>query len=210
MCGQRTGRKPHADGNEIPSPSHRSYFGLLVRRLASVLARGLDQTPAQLPGDAGEGSKEGGLEKATPPGTRHGGVEVGRLLGREAVGTLAIGAFGGLNRSPQLLPDGAAQEAADGMRLPACRLHQLLQCDAAGPFQQVEDLGRFAAVAGRGGFLRRRGLSGRLRLGRRHGGASFGNTGLCGRSCGCGLGLFLRNRGRHFERSPLERHLAPS
>jgi hypothetical protein len=197
MCGQRTGRKPHAVGNEIPSPSHRSYFGLLVRRLASVLARGLDQTPAQLPGYAGESSEEGGLETATPPAPRA-WRRLAAVLLVEAIGALAVGAFGGLSRSPHLLSERAAQEAADRMRLPACRLDQLLQCHAVGPLQQVENLGCFAAVAGRGGFLRGRGLSVRLRLGRRHGGASFGDTGLCGRSCGCGLGLFLRNRDKSF------------
>jgi hypothetical protein len=67
----------------------------------------------------------------TPPGT----AALGSKLFGEAVTALAVGAFGGLNRSPHLLPERAAQEAADRMRLPAGRLHQFLQCYASGPFQ---------------------------------------------------------------------------
>jgi len=52
------------------------------------------------------------------------------------------------------------------MRLPAGSLDQLLQGDAAGPFQQIEDLGRFAAGAGRSSFLGAGGLVGRLAFGR--------------------------------------------
>src|SRR6266404_5472515 len=39
------------------------------------------------------------------------------------------------------------------MRLPTGRLHQLLERGAAGPFQQVEHLGRFAATARDGSLL---------------------------------------------------------
>ena len=35
-----------------------------------------------------------------------------KLLGREAVDALAVGAFGGLNGSPHLLPECSAQKAA--------------------------------------------------------------------------------------------------
>ena len=58
-----------------------------------------------------------------------------------------------------------AQEAPDRVRLPRGRLHEFLQRNAAGPFQQIEDLCRFAAAVGRTvGFLRASGLSGRLGL----------------------------------------------
>jgi len=55
VCDQRRGRKQHADGDEIPSPSRTGGTGLPVRRLARVLAGRLGQTPDVLPGDAGEG-----------------------------------------------------------------------------------------------------------------------------------------------------------
>src|SRR5712691_7514288 len=84
---------------------------------------------------------------------RHGGAGVRRLFG-DAIGALAIAAFEGLNGSPPLLPDCAAQKSAYRVRLPAGRLYELLQADSAGPFQQVKDLGRFAAPAGRGGLVR--------------------------------------------------------
>src|SRR5712691_657877 len=54
MCGPKEGQK-HADGNEIPSPSHTGGAGLPVRRLAGMLVGWLGQTPDVLPGDAGKG-----------------------------------------------------------------------------------------------------------------------------------------------------------
>src|SRR5437879_10611562 len=95
------------------------------------------------------------------------------LLGRDAVGTLAVATLEGLDGSPHLLSDRARQKAAYGMRLPAGCLHKLLQRGSAGPFQQLENLGRFAAAAGSDGLLGASGLSGRFGLGRRGVGAAF-------------------------------------
>jgi len=125
----------------------------------------------------------------TPPGAKRPAVLGGQLLGSEAVGALDVGVFEGLDGVARLLAQCAAQKAADRMRLPAGSLHEFLQCHAAGPFQQVEDLRRFAAGAGGSDFLRARGLSGRLGLQWRGVGASYGNAGLLGCSCVYLLGL---------------------
>src|SRR5882672_2893049 len=47
-------------------------------------------------------------------------------------------------------------------------LMDMFKGGAAQPFQQIEDFGRFAATASRGGLLRSSGLAGRLGLGRRN------------------------------------------
>ena len=66
MCG----RQKHADGNEIPSPSHTGCAGLPVRRLARVLVGRLGQTPDVLHGDASISTRLGALsEKASNIGT---------------------------------------------------------------------------------------------------------------------------------------------
>ena len=49
----------HADGNEVPSPSHSGGGGLVVGRMAGLLTGGMGQIPAVLSGDAGEGSASG-------------------------------------------------------------------------------------------------------------------------------------------------------
>jgi hypothetical protein len=85
----------------------------------------MDQTPAQ---HADENSKEE-KGKGRNAGTRD----------RQPV----------FRRHPgSQFPSGTAQEAADRIRLRAGRPPQFLQRDAALPFPEVEDLGRFAAVAG--------------------------------------------------------------
>src|SRR5712691_6276224 len=122
---------------------------------------------------------------------------VRRLFGSDAVGAFSVAALEGFNRRSPLLPECAAQKAADRVGLPSGRLREFLQGDAAGPFQQIDDLGRFAAAAGSDGFLGARGFSGWLALGRRNGGARFGNTRLRRRSRDVFF-LFLRNRVGHF------------
>src|ERR1019366_3007095 len=76
------------------------------------------------------------------------------------------------------------------MRQPAGGFHQFFRSGAAGPFQQIEDLGGLAAIAGSlglgkpglgaafGRLLGRRGLAGRLGLGRRNVGATWRSAGL--------------------------------
>ena len=51
-------------------------------------------------------------------GAGHDGALVGQSFGRDAVGALAVAAFEGLNRSPPLLPECAAEKAANRVRLP--------------------------------------------------------------------------------------------
>src|ERR1035437_2790378 len=51
--GRRSKHK-HADGNEIPSPSHAGRVRLAVRRLAGLLAGGMGQIPAAFSGDGSE------------------------------------------------------------------------------------------------------------------------------------------------------------
>ena len=75
------------------------------------------------------------------------------------------------------------------MRLPRGRLHEFLQRNAARPFQQIEDFGRFAAGLGRnGGFLAASGLSGRLGLDGRRLCAPFPGTGLRGGAAAVSVG----------------------
>jgi hypothetical protein len=73
----------------------------------------------------------------------------GILLGREAVRAISVAAFEGLNRRPHLLADRSAQETTHRVWLPAGKLRELFQSDAAGAFQQVEDLCPFCCRRGR-------------------------------------------------------------
>src|ERR1700677_3619751 len=104
----------------------------------------------------------------------------------------------------------AVEEAADAVSLPASGFDQFLQCDATGPLQQIEDLGSFGPAAGGSGLLGAGSLVGRLGFRRRDVRGPFGNTRFRSRLGGCSLGLFLRNRSSHFERSPFLRLLLPS
>jgi hypothetical protein len=93
-------------------------------------------------------------KRETPPGkypaarTGRGGPD----LGFHGITALPILALGGGHSQPHFLANGARQEAADGMRLPAGGLDQFLRRNAPWPFQQVEDLFRLAAMAGAGGL----------------------------------------------------------
>src|SRR6266851_3435586 len=139
------------------------------------------------------------------------------VLGFDRVGALSVLALGGGDDQPPFLAYRAGQEAADRMRKPACGFHQFLRSGAAGPFQQVEDLGGLAAVAGSfglgnlglgaalGRFLCGRGLAGRLGLRGRDVGATWRNSGLLVRfqllaACrGCGVALFFWNQLGHLQ-----------
>src|SRR6266478_424803 len=70
MGEPRRAGKSHAAGNQIPSPSHSGGTGLLVRRLAGMLAGRMGQTPTLLPGDAGENPLQGALGGPDPCLTR--------------------------------------------------------------------------------------------------------------------------------------------
>ena len=87
-------------------------------------------------------------ERATPPGEsrRRDVIGIGKASALHGVRALPVLALDGLNR-PHFLADRAGQEPAHGMRLPPRRLHQRLGGHAAGPFQQVQDLGGLATLA---------------------------------------------------------------
>src|ERR1035437_6825051 len=52
---RKRSKHKHADGNEVPSPSHPGGVGLAVRRLGGVLVGGMGQIPPAFSGDGGEG-----------------------------------------------------------------------------------------------------------------------------------------------------------
>ena len=143
-------------------------------------------------------------KRATPPGRSPAAREgqCRRDSGFERVGSFFALAFCGRERQAHFLPDCSGQEPANGMWLPARGFHQLFQSGTAGPLQQIQDLGCFAALAGaigrlrqfrtlwlfspllgRGGHLSRLGLAGR-------------NTGLPWRGVGRFGGLRRPGQGR--------------
>jgi hypothetical protein len=151
-------------------------------------------------------------ERETPPGESPAarGVRNEWKSGFDGVSAISLLCLGGRHSQSHLLADRTGQESPDGMRLPARRLHQFLGSCAARPLQQLQDLGRLAAIAcGRslflalGRFLRRAGLLGRLGLFRRNVGALSRNVGLFVGfrlvTCSCGLGgaSFFCNRCIH-------------
>src|ERR1017187_7265543 len=85
---------------------------------------------------------------------------------RDRVPALPALGLGGRDRQPHLLAQDAGQEPSDRMRLPAGGFHEFLPGGASGAFQQVEDLGGFAALTSAGCLLRGG-------LGRRGGFVSF-------------------------------------
>src|SRR6266404_9199262 len=66
----------------------------------------------------------------------------------DGVRTLAVLGLGGRYGQPHLLAHCTGQEATNRMRLPASGFHQLLRCGTARPFEQVQDVGGFAPLAG--------------------------------------------------------------
>src|ERR1039458_7230052 len=72
---------------------------------------------------------------------------------RDRVPALPVLGLGGGDRQPHLLAQGAGQEPSDRVRLPSGGFPEFLARGAARAFQQVEDLGGFAALAGAGGLL---------------------------------------------------------
>jgi hypothetical protein len=102
----------------------------------------------------------------------------------DGVSALPVLALGGGNDETHFLADGAGQETAHGMGLPARSFQKFLHADPLRPFQQIEDLGRLASIADRTGLLRAFGrlrgcfrLAGRLRLLGRNVRALSDNTG---------------------------------
>jgi hypothetical protein len=92
-------------------------------------------------------------------------------------------ALGGRDRESHLLAERSADEASQGVRLPAGGFQQFLGSGALGSLQQVEDGGRFAALAGvvlraAWPFLLRAGFLPRLALGERGARATCASGGL--------------------------------
>src|SRR3984885_6195521 len=127
-------------------------------------------------------------DKEKPP-RRNPGGQCKRLRffsALDPVAALPVLALGGCHGQSHFLADGARQEPAYGMRLPAGDFHQFFGCDAARSFEQAQYLVGFAALAGLGGlralgrFLSRSGLLGRLGLLLRNVGALWRDTPLFG------------------------------
>src|ERR1700733_5034848 len=139
-------------------------------------------------------------DKEKPP-RRNPGGQCKRLRFSSAldrVAALPVLALGGCHGQSHFLADGARQEPAYGMWLPAGGFHQLLRCYAARPFQQFQNLVGLATLAGAlrflsafGRFLGWGGLLGRLGLLLRNVGALWRDTGLFG-----GFRLLARSLGR--------------
>ena len=126
-------------------------------------------------------------KRRTPPGCSPAAPRIRswRKSGFDRVGPLPVLSLGGRHRHPHLLPDGAREESAHGMGLPACRFQQLLHAGSLVAFQQIQHSCCLAAVAGRARLLRAvwrflecLGLGGRLRPVRRNVRALSGNTSL--------------------------------
>jgi len=68
------------------------------------------------------------------------------MLRLDRVVALAILALAGCDRKSHLLSDGARQEPAYRMRLPAGGFLQLFGCGSVRPLQQFQDLGSLTAI----------------------------------------------------------------
>jgi hypothetical protein len=113
--------------------------------------------------------------------------------GFDGVAALAVLALGRRDSESHLLSNRPGEEATHGMRLPPGSFHQLLGCNAPGPLQQVQHLGRLAAVARSplsASFRRAGGLGFRGRFGR-----FLGSAGLLGPFAlgGRDVGALFRN-----------------
>ena len=126
-------------------------------------------------------------KRRTPPGYSPAArrIRSWRKSGFDRVGPLPVLSLGGRHRHPHLLPDGAGEESAHGMGLPACRFQQFLHAGSLMAFQQIQHFCCLAAVASRAcllrdvwRFLECLGLGGRLRPVRRNVRARSGNTSL--------------------------------
>src|ERR1035441_2172921 len=156
-----------------------------------------------------------GTDKEKPPRRNPGGQKESNRWASafDRVAALPALALGGRDRQPHLLAQGARQEPADRVRLPAGGFPEFRPCSAAGASQQVEDLGGFAALAGTSclllgrlgrrrafvGLLGRGGLLARPGLGQRNvgpvcrGPRHWGGPWLLGRGTGLGVGGFCWN-----------------
>src|SRR5437588_70904 len=94
-------------------------------------------------------------QRETPPGWNPAAREKceWRRSGLQRISTLPVLSLRRRYGQPHLLSEGAADEAPYGMRLPAGSFHHFLQGGSAGPFQQIDHLGRLATVARNHGFF---------------------------------------------------------
>src|SRR5216684_8025761 len=84
-----------------------------------------------------------------------------RDSGLDGVAALAVFRLSGLDRQAHFLANGAADETANAVRQPTGGFHQFFDGGAAPAFEQNQDFGGLAALAGTLG-LRRRGFLGRF------------------------------------------------
>src|ERR1035437_3434006 len=151
-----------------------------------------------------------GSQREGPPGRSPGGEkEPNRwALAFDRVAALRVVGLGRRDRQAHLLAQGAGKKPTNRVCLPARGFHEFLQGGASRTLQQVEDLGRLAALAGAGRlllrrlgricafarFLRRAAPLARLGLGRRNvallcrGPRLFGGLWLLGRGTGLRVG----------------------
>src|SRR5262249_46193378 len=107
-----------------------------------------------LPGAVGLVERVAHLAKrATPKASSGGGRDPMRLGSAfQRVVALTILALGRLDGQPELFAQRAADEAADAVRLPLRRGHQVLERGSARALDQLDDLAGLAPLAG-GGLL---------------------------------------------------------
>jgi hypothetical protein len=128
-----------------------------------------------------------------------------RMLARDGVHAFYAATFGGFDLQTHFLAERSRKEAAHGVGLPAGGFHQFGQGRALGLFQEGDDMGSLAALAGRGGLglgaafrrlLAPAGLSGRLGFRGRGtwlSGRRTRFTRFCRLGSYCGLILLLRS-----------------
>src|ERR1035437_6070982 len=99
-----------------------------------------------------------GRDKEKPPSPNPGGQkEPNRwALAFDRVAALRVVGLGRRDRQAHLLAQGAGKKPTNRVCLPARGFHEFLQGGASRTLQQVEDLGRLAALAGAGRLLLRR------------------------------------------------------
>lgn len=146
-----------------------------------------------------EGAIAGPPQRATPPGASPAARRERDLRDSTFYGIVALPilALDGGDREPHLPAHHTGQETTDAVSLPSGSFLQLLRRRSAGPFQQIEDLGCFTAVAANRGLpetlgrlLGRVGLRARLRLSGCNVAPTWRNRGLPG-----GFWRLARHRG---------------
>src|SRR5215472_6668204 len=79
----------HATGNEIPAPARPGHHRLPLRRVAGLLARGLDQRSAGVPGDGC--ARRHGIDRASSRGEASYAIQASGPLRRALAAVLGLG-----------------------------------------------------------------------------------------------------------------------